>query len=93
VLYPRLGNGVARLPFVLFIGTAMGIPAFRYWRAFSLIASSRTREQALFAILCAAVDDATALCLLGVTTVISRPEVSDARWCYGLPGSVRMSSF
>jgi Kef-type K+ transport system membrane component KefB len=27
-LYPRLGEGVPRLPFVLFLGAAMGITAF-----------------------------------------------------------------
>jgi len=31
-LYPRLGNGAARLPFVLFLGTAMGITAFSRFR-------------------------------------------------------------
>lgn len=78
VLYPQLGNGVPRLPFVLFIGTAMGITAFP---VLARILSDRklTHTRAgMFAISCAAVDDVSAWCLLAVITVIARPGTAEA---------------
>ncbi len=59
-LYPALGNGVPELPFVLFLGTAMGITAFPVLaRILADRAMTKTRV-GLFAISCAAVNDLTA---------------------------------
>ena len=73
-LYPELGNGVPELPFILFLGAAMGITAFPVLaRILADRALTKTRI-GLFAISIAAVNDLTAWCLLAVITVIARPE-------------------
>jgi Kef-type K+ transport system membrane component KefB len=80
-LYPRLGNGAARLPFVLFVGPAMGITAFP---VLARILSDRKLTHTrigTFAISCAAVDDVSAWCMLAIITVIARPNAIET----GLP--------
>jgi Kef-type K+ transport system membrane component KefB len=76
VLYPRLGNGAAELPFVLFVGTAMGITAFPVLARILADRKLMHTRVGTFAIACAAVDDLTAWCLLAIITVIARPEAS-----------------
>jgi Kef-type K+ transport system membrane component KefB len=72
-LYPRLGNGAPRLPFVLFLGAAMGITAFPVLAR--ILADRRLMHTrvGMFALACAAFDDLTAWCLLAIITVIARP--------------------
>jgi len=75
-LYPRLGGSVPRLPFVMFLGAAMGITAFP---VLARILTDRKMTQTrvgIFAISCAAFDDLTAWCLLAVITLIARPEAA-----------------
>ncbi len=73
-LYPKLGDGVPRLPFVLFMGAAMGITAFPVLaRILTDLRLTRTRV-GTFALACATFDDLTAWSLLAVITVIARPE-------------------
>lgn len=76
VLYPCLGEGVARLPFVLFIGAALGITAFPVLARILTDRKLTHTRAGTFAISCAAVDDVTAWCLLAVITVIARPEAN-----------------
>jgi Kef-type K+ transport system membrane component KefB len=54
VLYPRLGNGVAHVPFVLFIGTAMGITAFPVLARILADRKLTYTRAGMFAISCAA---------------------------------------
>lgn len=75
-LYPRLGNGVAKFPFVLFLGAAMGITAFPVLARILADRKLMNTRVAVFAISCAAVDDLTAWCLLAVITVVARPEAN-----------------
>jgi len=75
-LYPQLGGGVPRLPFVMFLGAAMGITAFP---VLARILADRKLTQTrvgVFAISCAAFDDLAAWCLLAVITLIARPEAT-----------------
>jgi Kef-type K+ transport system membrane component KefB len=76
VLYSRLGDGAPKLPFVLFMGTAMGITAFPVLARILKDRKLMHTRAGMFAISCAAVDDVTAWCLLAVITVISRPDAS-----------------
>lgn len=80
-LYPRLGNGAARLPFVLFLGTAMGITAFPVLARILAERKLINTRVGLFAISCAAADDLSAWCVLAVITVIARPGAQEI----GLP--------
>jgi len=75
-LYPRLGNGAPKLPFVLFLGAAMGITAFPVLARILADRKMMNSRAGLFAISCAAVDDLSAWCLLAVITVIARPEAA-----------------
>jgi Kef-type K+ transport system membrane component KefB len=75
-LYARLGEGVSRLPFVLFLGAAMGITAFPVLARILADRGLMQTPMGRFAISCAAVDDLTAWCLLAVVTVIARPEAA-----------------
>jgi Kef-type K+ transport system membrane component KefB len=75
-LYPRLGNGAPRLPFVLFLGAAMSITAFPVLARILADCKLMHTRVGMFAISCAAFDDITAWCLLAVITVIARPEAS-----------------
>ncbi len=69
-LYPRLGGGVDRLGFTLFLGAAMAITAFPVLaRVLQETGLDRTRIGAL-TITCAAVDDVTAWCLLAVVVAV-----------------------
>jgi Kef-type K+ transport system membrane component KefB len=70
--YSRLGEGVSRLPFILFLGSAMGITAFPVLaRILAERHLSRTRV-GMLAISCAAINDVSAWCLLAVITAIVR---------------------
>jgi len=73
-LYPRLGSGAPRLPFVLFLGAAMGITAFPVLARILADRKLMHTRVGMFAISCAAFDDVTAWCLLAVITLIARPE-------------------
>lgn len=73
-LYPRLGSGAPRLPFVLFLGAAMGITAFPVLARILADRKLMHTRVGVFAISCAAFDDLTAWCLLAVITLIARPE-------------------
>ena len=75
-LYPRLGNGAPRLPFVLFLGAAMGITAFPVLARILADCKLTHTRVGMFALSCAAIDDVTAWCLLAVITVIARPEAN-----------------
>jgi Kef-type K+ transport system membrane component KefB len=75
-LYPRLGNGAPRLPFVLFLGVAMGITAFPVLARILADQKLTHTRVGMFALSCAAIDDVTAWCLLAVITVIARPEAN-----------------
>lgn len=74
VLYPQLGNGAARLPFVLFIGAAMGITAFPVLARILTDRQLTHTKAGVFSISCAAVDDVSAWCLLAIITVVARHE-------------------
>lgn len=78
-LYPRLGNGVDRLGFVLFLGASMAVTAFPVLaRVLQETGLTRTRIGVL-TITCAAVDDVTAWCLLaGVVAVINSSGAGEA---------------
>src|SRR5262249_36869964 len=75
-LYPRLGGGAPRLPFVLFLGVAMGITAFPVLARILADRKLMHTRVGVFAISCAAFDDLTAWCLLAVISLIARPEAS-----------------
>jgi Kef-type K+ transport system membrane component KefB len=75
-LYPRLGNGAPRLPFVLFLGAAMGITAFPVLARILADRKLMHTPVGVFALSCAAINDLMAWCILAVITVIARPEVN-----------------
>jgi K+:H+ antiporter len=77
-LYPRLGDGVDHLGFVLFIGAAMAITAFPVLaRVLQETGLYHTRIGVL-TITCAAVDDVTAWCVLaGVVAVVKSTGPAD----------------
>jgi Kef-type K+ transport system membrane component KefB len=77
-LHPRLGGGVDRLGFTLFIGAAMAITAFPVL-ARVLQETRRTRTRiGVLTITCAAVDDVTAWCVLaGVVAIIESAGPAD----------------
>jgi Kef-type K+ transport system membrane component KefB len=71
-LYPRLGQGVDRLGFILFMGAAMAITAFPVLaRVLQETGLYRTRVGVL-TVTCAAVDDVTAWCVLTVVVAVVR---------------------
>ncbi len=74
-LHPRLGGGVDRLGFVLFMGAAMAITAFPVLARILQETGLADTEVGTLTITCAAVDDATAWCLLAV--VVATVESSD----------------
>lgn len=73
VLYSRFGSGAPRLPFVLFLGAAMGITAFPVLARILADRKLMHTRVGMIAISCAAFDDVTAWCLLAVITVIALP--------------------
>jgi Kef-type K+ transport system membrane component KefB len=77
-LYPHLGTGTSRLPFVLFLGAAMSVTAFPVLARILVDRKLMNTRVGVFAIACAAVDDVTAWCLLAIITVIARPEANQA---------------
>ena len=78
-LYPRLGEGVDKLGFTLFLGAAMAITAFPVLaRVLQETGLYHTRIGVL-TITCAAVDDVTAWCVLAiVVAVINSTGFADA---------------
>lgn len=78
-------QGVAFLPFALFLGTAMSVTAFP---VLARILSERNLLQSrvgAIAIACAAVDDVTAWCLLAVVVALTRATgLAAAAWTIGL---------
>lgn len=75
-IHARLGSGAPRLPFVLFLGTAMAITAFPVLARILADRGLMHTRVGQIALSCAAVDDVSAWCLLAVITVIARPEAS-----------------
>lgn len=73
-LHPRLGEGVPRLPFVLFLGAAMAVTAFPVLARILADRGLMNTRVGVFAISCAAVDDLAAWHLLAAVTLIARPE-------------------
>lgn len=85
-LYPQLGSGAPRLPFVLFLGAAMGITAFPVLARILADRKLMHTRVGTFALSCAAFDDLTAWCLLAVITLIARPEAAQGSltWRFAL---------
>jgi Kef-type K+ transport system membrane component KefB len=75
-LYAYLGDGVARLPFVLFFGAAMSVTAFPVLARILADRKLMHTRPGVLAISCAAVGDVIAWCVLAVITVVARPEAS-----------------
>ncbi|MDR3703715.1 MAG: cation:proton antiporter [Candidatus Sulfopaludibacter sp.] len=75
-LHSRLSSGAPRLPFVLFLATAMGVTAFPVLARILAERGLMHTRVGVFAVSCAAFDDLTAWCLLAVVTVIARPEAT-----------------
>ena len=84
-LHPRLGEGIDRLGFTLFMGAAMAITAFPVLaRVLQETRLNRTRLGVL-TLTCAAVDDVTAWCLLAfVVAVVKSTGPADAVRIVGL---------
>jgi Kef-type K+ transport system membrane component KefB len=85
-LYSRLGAGAPRLPFVLFLATAMGVTAFPVLARILTDRGMMQTRVGVFAISCAAFDDITAWCLLAIVTVIARREAiqSSLPWRFAM---------
>jgi Kef-type K+ transport system membrane component KefB len=75
-LYSRLGAGVPRLPFVLFLGSAMGVTAFPVLARILAVRKLWNTRIGVLALSCAAVNDVAAWCLLAVITVVARPDAT-----------------
>ena len=75
-IHTNLGSGAPQLPFVLFLGAAMGITAFPVLARILADRGLMHTRVGQIALSCAAVDDVSAWCLLAVITVIARPEAS-----------------
>jgi Kef-type K+ transport system membrane component KefB len=71
-LYPRLGDGVGRLGFTLFLGAAMAITAFPVLARVLQETGMADTRIGILVITCAAVDDITAWCLLAVVVAVVR---------------------
>jgi Kef-type K+ transport system membrane component KefB len=72
-LYSRLGEGAPKLPFILFMGTAMSVTAFPVLARILTDRGLTQTRAGVIAISCAAFDDLTAWCLLAIVTVIAQP--------------------
>ncbi|WP_327740501.1 cation:proton antiporter (plasmid) [Streptomyces nojiriensis] len=71
-MYPALApSGVQRLPFVLFIGTALSITALPVLARILIDRGLATTRLGTFALACAAADDAVAWCLLIAVTSLA----------------------
>jgi Kef-type K+ transport system membrane component KefB len=74
-LYPRLAPaGVAFTPFALFMGAAMSVTAFPVLARILADRGMTTTPLGALAIVCAAVGDLTAWCILAAVVVIARAE-------------------
>ncbi len=78
-------QGVAFLPFALFMGTAMSVTAFPVLARILTERGLMQSRVGAIAIACAAVDDVTAWCLLAVVVAIAHAQAAtDALWTVGL---------
>ena len=77
-LYAYLGNGAAKLPFVLFFGAAMSVTAFPVLARILADRKLMHTSAGILAVSCAAVGDVIAWCVLAVITVVARPEAGHA---------------
>ncbi len=72
-VYPMIGSGAPRLPFILFVGAAMSITAFPVLARILADRRLMNTRVGVYAISCAAVNDVIAWVLLAIITVIARP--------------------
>jgi Kef-type K+ transport system membrane component KefB len=79
-LYSRLGGGAPKLPFILFLGTAMSVTAFPVLARILTDRGLTHTRVGVVAISCAAFDDLTAWCLLAIVTVVARPDAHHLAW-------------
>jgi Kef-type K+ transport system membrane component KefB len=79
-LYSRLGDGAPKLPFILFMGTAMSVTAFPVLARILTDRGLTHTRAGVVAISCAAFDDLTAWCLLAIVTVVAQPETHQIPW-------------
>jgi Kef-type K+ transport system membrane component KefB len=72
-LHRSMGEGAAKLPFVLFLGAAMGITAFPVLARILADRKMMQTRVGTLALWCAAVDDVSAWLLLAIIVVVTRP--------------------
>jgi Kef-type K+ transport system membrane component KefB len=74
-LYPRFaGGGISFTAFALFIGVAMSVTAFPVLARILTDTKMQTSRMGVLALACAAVDDVTAWCLLGLVVGVARSQ-------------------
>jgi Kef-type K+ transport system membrane component KefB len=74
-LYPRFaGGGISFTAFALFIGVAMSVTAFPVLARILTDTKMQTSRMGVLALACAAVDDVTAWCLLGLVGGVARAQ-------------------
>ena len=89
-LHPRLagigadGQGVAQLPFTLFLGAAMSVTAFPVLARILTERGLLGTRLGAAAIACAAVDDVTAWCILAGVVAVARAEHALGRFAWTL---------
>jgi Kef-type K+ transport system membrane component KefB len=69
-MYPRFGNGADRLGFTLFLGVAMAITAFPVLARVLQETGLQRHRVGVLTLVCAAVDDVTAWCVLAVVVAV-----------------------
>jgi Kef-type K+ transport system membrane component KefB len=77
-MYSSMGAGAAKLPFLLFIGAAMGITAFPVLARILADRQMMQTRVGTLALWCAAVDDVSAWFLLAIIVVVTRPAAGHA---------------
>jgi Kef-type K+ transport system membrane component KefB len=73
ILYPQLGSGAPKLPFVLFVGAALSVTAFPVLARILSDRKMMDTHVGIFAISYAAFNDIAAWCILAIIAVIARP--------------------
>jgi len=74
-LYPRFaGGGISFTAFALFIGVAMSVTAFPVLARILTDTKMQTSRMGVLSLACAAVDDVTAWCLLGLVVGVARAQ-------------------
>jgi Kef-type K+ transport systems, membrane components len=74
-LYPRFaGGGTSFTAFALFMGVAMSVTAFPVLARILTDTKMQTSRMGVLALTCAAVDDVTAWCLLGLVVGVARAQ-------------------